>query len=378
MRAVQGDRATENPANAVKTIGSLHPISNIRVKAIEVIGERRPLNRDKVRAIAASMELVGLQTQITVRKQRKKVILVSGWHRLEAAKLLGWSEIPSIVVLRDKVPTRIWQIVENLYRAELTALERAECVEELRQLVQQPQVGQVAPPGGRQPKDQGINKTAKVLGLTKEEIRRSKVIGGICRKAKGKVRKLGLDNNQQALLEIAEQPTPKAQLRAVREIVARKHAARDRNTAATDKKTTAEIDALDADIRQKEDALERLKRDLASDRRRRRDLDDKLAVQGKPENASRNATTGDEDRSPERTPARVVEEEEQGQVPSPSTVPTGNEDIPAFLDRRPLSPEDQVTFDTIWGALQTASAVVRERIRVALNTDINFSNSAAE
>jgi hypothetical protein len=214
---------------------------------------------------------------------------------------------------------------------------------------------------------------------------------------------LGLDNNQQALLEIADEPTPKAQMRAVKEIVARKRAGCDRNAsaAATDKKTTAEIDALDADIRQKEGDLERLKRDLASDRKRRQELDDKLAVQGQFVDASHTGTVGDEGRSPKVTPDTAVgqeqeelhdeeeqeqeeqeweeeDQQDQEQVPSPSTVPTDDEGIPAFLDRRPLSAKDQLTFDTIWGALQTASAVVRERIRAALNKDINCSNSAAE
>jgi hypothetical protein len=133
------------PANAYKTIGSPHPPHNIYVNAIHVVGKRRPLKMPKVRAIAASMDLIGLQNPITVLRRDKKVILVSGWHRLEAAKHLGWSSIPCIVLLQDKVPARIWQIVENLYRAELTALERAELTDELRQLAWQ-QVGQVGTP----------------------------------------------------------------------------------------------------------------------------------------------------------------------------------------------------------------------------------------
>jgi len=150
------------PAEAFKTIGSFRPLYNIRVRAIDVDGKRRPLDQNKVRAIAASMDLVGLQTPISVQERGKKVRLVTGAHRLAAAKTLGWETIPSMVLLRDKVQTRIWQIVENLYRAELTALERAELTDELRQLVRQ-QVGQVAPPGGAQPEDKGINKAAKVL-----------------------------------------------------------------------------------------------------------------------------------------------------------------------------------------------------------------------
>jgi len=327
-----------------------------------------------VRAIAASMEMVGLQTPITVREWKKKVTLVTGGHRLAAAKQLGWKAIPSIALASDKIQTRIWQIVENLYRAELTALERAELTEELRQLVRQ-QVGQVAPPGGYQPQDKSINKAAKVLGLTKEEIRRSRTISGISPKAKDKVRKLGLDDNQQALLEIAKQSTPETQLRVIEEIVERKRAVRNRDTSAVaaDKKTTAEINALDADIHQKERALKRLKSDLAASRQRRQELDDKLAVHGEvadlgpAEDASHGALANCGDRSPDVAPAVVVEE-----VASPATIPTGDGDT--FLDRHPLLPEDQRALDLLQAAWDThmqpllvgVSAVVRERFKAAV------------
>jgi hypothetical protein len=77
------------PASAVKTIGSQHPISNIRIGAIDVDGKRRPLDHNKVRAVAASMDLVGLQTPITVQERGKRVRLVTGAHRLAAAKTWG-------------------------------------------------------------------------------------------------------------------------------------------------------------------------------------------------------------------------------------------------------------------------------------------------
>ena len=46
----------------------------------------------------------------------------------------------------------------------------------------------------------------------------------------------------------------------------------------------------------------------------------------------------------------------------PLTRPPGDDDIPAFLDRRPLSAEDQRLFDMIMAALHGASEVVREEL----------------
>jgi hypothetical protein len=301
------------------------------------------------------------------------------------------------VLLRDKIQTRIWQIVENLYRAELTTLERAELTDELRQLVQQ-QVGQVAPPGGQQPQDKGINKTAKILGLTKEEVRRSKAIARISPKVKAKVRKLGLDDNQRALLEIANQPTPNEQLRAVKEIVEQKRAARDRNTSstATDKNTAAEINALQADIRKKESNLDSIKGELALERKRLQEIQDKLAIQGEvadveppsedasPRRPSTATTHSDPDAKARSDFMHEVTTEERA---SPPMSPADEEDIPAFPDRRPLGAEDQLAFDSVmtaWtnstdlrAALVAASPVVRERFIAALREDIASVRSGA-
>ena len=274
------------PASVVKAVGSLDGIVHIKVGAIKIIGKRRPLNEAKVRALAASINEIGLQTPITVQNRKKDVVLTTGWYRLEAVKRLSWTAIPCIVLGADKIDVSLWQLAENYYRAELTVLERAECTEGLRALIRQKREGgQVAPPGGHQPKDTGIKATARALGVAREEIRRSKRIAKISPAAKAKVRKLGLDDNQRALLEIASQPTPKAELRTVREIVERKRAAahaRNGSVAAVvgDKKTTAEINTLEADIREKQESLERLQGKLAANRKRLREIEDKLAIQG--------------------------------------------------------------------------------------------------
>jgi hypothetical protein len=50
------------------------------------------------------------------------------------------------------------------------------------------------------------------------------------------------------------------------------------------------------------------------------------------------------------------------EVAGPLTPPPGDDDIPAFLDRRPLSAEDQRVFDMIMAAWSIASLIVRERV----------------
>jgi ParB-like chromosome segregation protein Spo0J len=334
------------PESVVESIsGGFTPrfiVRKIDVDAVKVVGKRRPLNEEKVRTIAASMNKIGLRTPITVRTKKSKVILVSGYYRLAAARRLRWSAIPCFTIGDDKIEARLWEIAENLYRAELTVLERAEHIDELRAIIwQNTEVGQVAPPGGQQPKDAGINKTAKALGFTKEEIRRSKRIAKISTEAKAEARKLGLDDNQGALLHIAKLPTFKAQLMAIREIDERKRAARARHAAAAavgDKKATAEIKTIEANITERMDAVESLNDELAAQRKRLRELQGELVA--------------------DCVDTALV---------ATTTAPTDDEDIPPIV----VSPEDEASFASVtaaWDdarklkkAFAKASEAVRER-----------------
>ena len=65
------------------------------------------------------------------------------------------------------------QLTENLYRTDLTALQHAEDLAALVELVQTHKGGQVAHPGGKQPHDRGINRAAKKLGFSPRKVRRS-------------------------------------------------------------------------------------------------------------------------------------------------------------------------------------------------------------
>jgi len=202
----------------------LPSLERIPVEDVHVISKHhREVDAHKVASLAASMAKIGLRTPVSVRRIEKdldtKTFLSAGLYRLEAAKRLGWEYIDAFVMEGTKADARMWQLMENLYRADLTALQHAEHVTELVQSVQQGGEGvQVAPNGGQQPHDRGIKKAAKALGFTRDEVRRSLKIAGICEAAKTKTKELGLDDNQSALLKIAEEDGEEAQLVRVEEI----------------------------------------------------------------------------------------------------------------------------------------------------------------
>jgi ParB family chromosome partitioning protein len=197
-------------------------IKSIRIDNIKVIGNHRPIVKKKLRVIKDSMAKIGLKTPITVRATKEGYKLVTGRHRLEAAKLLGWTKIDAFVMAGGKTESRLWTIAENLHRAGLTALQRAESIKEWEKLIKErPKVGQS---GGRQPEDKGLSKVAKQLGTTREHIRRSRAVAALSAKAKKAAKAEGIEDNESALLKVAKEPTREAQVRKVHQLAKRKRA----------------------------------------------------------------------------------------------------------------------------------------------------------
>lgn len=105
------------------------------------IGERaRPVNEESAQVIAASIAERGLINPITVRSTpaanhgETPYTLVAGGHRLRAAQINGQSEIEAIVVKADATEAQLLEISENLYRNELSMLDRALFVLKFREM----------------------------------------------------------------------------------------------------------------------------------------------------------------------------------------------------------------------------------------------------
>jgi hypothetical protein len=200
-------------------------IKRIRIDNIKVTGNHRPIVKKKLRVLANSMAKIGLKTPPTVRPMKEGYELVSGRRRLAAAKSLRWREIDCFVMAGDKIERRLWRIAENLHRAELTPFQRAACVKRCEQLVTQLANNvETSPPGGHQPEDKGISKTAKELGMSREAVRRSRTVAAISAKAKKVAKTKGIAENESALLKVAKEPTAKAQVEKVYELAKRKRA----------------------------------------------------------------------------------------------------------------------------------------------------------
>lgn len=143
------------------------------------VGERtRLMDEKRVKPLAESMAAIGLQQPITVWiDEDDGVHLVAGLHRVRAAERLKWDTIDAVVVDFDATDRELWEIDENLMRAELTEIERARHSKRRKELweTRQNRVSEVCPPeiGYQKPppaKKGFAADTAEKTGMSKRSI----------------------------------------------------------------------------------------------------------------------------------------------------------------------------------------------------------------
>jgi ParB family transcriptional regulator, chromosome partitioning protein len=210
-------------------------IERIDVDAIVVVSRLRPVNQSAVERLAESMLRLGQLQPISLhRPDRGSPVVVTGVHRFEAAKLLGWKFIDAIFIDGDSIDLELHEIAENLHRTELTRLERDTQVARWAELTAAKVVQSAPPSGGHQPKEKGVRKIAADLGLEKTDVIRAVKVASISEEAKQAARDAGLDDNRTALLQVAKESSPAAQVAKVGEIASAKIDAQARkNTTPT-------------------------------------------------------------------------------------------------------------------------------------------------
>ena len=216
----------------------------VRLNNVDEIGagpRMRDVDEAAVDVLAASMAEIGLKTPISIRltpptsvtgsdekKPETAWVLVAGAHRLAAAKKLGWRTISCIVMPVDDVGAQLWEIAENLHRAELTVQQRSDHLAAYVRLREKR--GRVSPQveakslGGRP--EGGLRAAARELGLDKSDVARAVKIASISENARSAASATKLNDNQSALLETASMPSPEAQVAKVEEIASRRDGGR--------------------------------------------------------------------------------------------------------------------------------------------------------
>lgn len=174
---------------------------------------RAGVNETAVSGLMASIGKIGLRTPLSVRWDKGNadptIVLIAGRHRLEACKRLQMPLIDCLVFDGDEADARLWEIAENLHRADLTVLERSEHIAEWVRLTEEAlaqQPAQLAPPvkkHGHSQQPGGINAAVRELGIDRTEAQRSVNVSRLPEAAKEAAREVGLADNQSALLKAA-------------------------------------------------------------------------------------------------------------------------------------------------------------------------------
>ncbi len=185
------------------------PISSITVPA----ARKRPLG--DVTALAESISQNGLLNAITVTRDGT---LISGLHRLEACKLLGWTEIPINVTDLEGLRAELAEIDENLVRSELTVLQQGDHLARRVEILES--LGMRAPSHRAKKGDtvSPFTTTADIaseLGLNERSAqRRLQIAKGIHPHVKRVIADTCLANSTSKLLDLARLDYPMQMLRA--------------------------------------------------------------------------------------------------------------------------------------------------------------------
>ena len=105
------------------------PISDIIINP-----GRRGIRPEQVKKLADSIAVVGLLNPITLDQADT---LIAGLHRLEAAKLLGWTEIEYTVSGVEGLEAELAEIDENVVRTDLSTVAGSDLLLRRKEIYEQ-------------------------------------------------------------------------------------------------------------------------------------------------------------------------------------------------------------------------------------------------
>lgn len=190
----------------------------MQVKISQVIVppvRKRRLIIGKVQELTESIKRIGLLQPIIIGLDNR---LTAGLHRLEACKLLGWQEIDCTIKEYDELDAELAEIDENLIRAELTVLERAEHLLERKELYEARWPETKAGVAGGKAGGRGREKiaseiisfaidTAAKTGVSERTIQQEvQIAEKLANDVKETIRGTLFENSKKELLELARKP----------------------------------------------------------------------------------------------------------------------------------------------------------------------------
>jgi ParB family chromosome partitioning protein len=179
--SIEQTNGSRGPDPAATKAAPPLPRELIPVEEVFVPEDHRAINPEGLELIIGSMRNVGdlgvIQVVRSHARPGKTAKLISGGHRLEAAKQLGYPKIAAVFVDHlSEHDRRRWEIYENYARAEFTAAERAVAMADLRRIDEEERAASetattCGSSGGRGKKG-FITETAERTDRSREDVRR--------------------------------------------------------------------------------------------------------------------------------------------------------------------------------------------------------------
>lgn len=115
-------------------------LATLKLKDIFIPERLRTVEEDHAQAISTDMVAHGQITPIMVRRTpngKAKFTLVAGAHRMRAIALYGGDEVDAVITAADRQEAQLLEISENLFRNDLSVIDRAIFVQTYRDLWEQ-------------------------------------------------------------------------------------------------------------------------------------------------------------------------------------------------------------------------------------------------
>jgi ParB family chromosome partitioning protein len=190
----------------------------VQIRAIDVQSRIRPLDMDWVEALRKMIEETGLQHPVSVIEENDGYRLTAGHHRLEALKQGDFPSIPVRVFETEtddpEAEILLHEIVENIARQPLTALDRAANLAELKEVYER--LHPETKHGGDRRSKTSKNQVAKMAtwnfskdmqektGISERTIQRAiTIIKGLSLASRERLAGTELANNQAQLSQLA-------------------------------------------------------------------------------------------------------------------------------------------------------------------------------
>jgi ParB-like chromosome segregation protein Spo0J len=230
----------------------------LRIDEIDLSHTIRPYNAAVVGELARSIRAIGLQTPLTCVIRDGRHILVAGRNRLEALRLVGAEQAPVRIVDFNDVEAQLWQLSENLHRAELTKLQYDQQVVQYAEILKAKLAGEAAAQPLQAPKVEPMRQTvaqygepvadkvsnrfvARELNIPEQTVRRAYQTAALSPEAQEVAVETGLDDNRTALLEASKERTPEAQTATIRRLAERKASTAEPAAAAPSAKPLRDL-----------------------------------------------------------------------------------------------------------------------------------------